>query len=123
MLKYEQLPNWIINLDIEDISYIKKLILYSGSLKELAKEYDVSYPTIRIRMDKLIEKVKLYDKEEIDPYIEKIKLLAINDKIDLDTAKILIQEYRSVKKNGNWFDFYFLLYWNFKYNNILTVQR
>ena len=101
MLKYEQLPNWIINLDIEDISYIKKLILYSGSLKELAKEYDVSYPTIRIRMDKLIEKVKLYDKEEIDPYIEKIKLLAINDKIDLDTAKILIQEYRSVKKNGN----------------------
>ena len=73
-------------------------MIASGSLKDLAKEYDVTYPTIRVRMDKLIEKIKIYDKQKIDPYIEKIKLLAINDKIDLDTAKILIEEYRGIKK-------------------------
>lgn len=97
MLKYDDIPNWIINLEIEDIAFIKKLILFSGSLKELAREYDVSYPTIRLRMDKLIEKVNIFDREEPDPYIEKIKLLAINDKIDLETAKILIQEYKRSK--------------------------
>lgn len=98
MLKNEDLPNWLINLELEDISFIKKLVIASGSLKDLAKEYDVTYPTIRVRMDKLIEKIKIYDKQKIDPYIEKIKLLAINDKIDLDTAKILIEEYRGIKK-------------------------
>lgn len=97
MLKYDDIPNWIINLEIEDIAFIKKLILFSGSLKELAREYEVSYPTIRLRMDKLIEKVNIFDREEPDPYIEKIKLLAINDKIDLETAKILIQEYKRSK--------------------------
>lgn len=98
MLKYENLPNWLIHLEIEDIAFIKNLVVSSGSLKDLAKEYEVTYPTIRIRMDKLIEKIKIYDKQEIDPYIEKIKLLAINDKIDLDTAKILIEEYRRTKQ-------------------------
>lgn len=98
MLKYEDIPNWLINLEIEDLAFIKKLILFSGSLKDLAREYEVSYPTIRIRMDKLIEKVNIFDREEPDPYIEKVKLLAINDKIDLETAKILIQEYRRIKE-------------------------
>ncbi len=98
MLKKEDLPNWLIHLEIEDIAFIKKLILSSGSLKELAKEYEITYPTIRIRMDKLIDKVKLYDKPEVDPYIETIKLLALNDKIDLDTTKLLIDEYRRTKK-------------------------
>lgn len=97
MLKFDEIPNWLINLEKEDLAFIKKLILYSGSLKDLAKEYEVSYPTIRIRMDKLIEKVHIFDKDEPDSYIEQIKLLAINDKIDLDTAKILIQEYKKVK--------------------------
>lgn len=98
LLKKEDLPNWLIHLEIEDIVFIKKLVLASGSLKELAKEYEITYPTIRIRMDKLIEKIKLYDKAEVDPYIETIKLLALNDKIDLDTTKILIDEYRRTKK-------------------------
>ena len=97
MLKYENIPNWLANLEIEDLAFIKKLILFSGSLKDLAREYEVSYPTIRVRMDKLIEKVTIFDKEEPDPYIEKIKLLAINDKIDLETAKILIEEYKRSK--------------------------
>lgn len=97
MLKFDEIPNWLIHLEKEDLAFIKKLVLYSGSLKDLAKEYEVSYPTIRIRMDKLIEKVHIFDKDEPDSYIEQIKLLAINDKIDLDTAKILIQEYKKVK--------------------------
>ena len=69
MLKNEDLPNWLINLELEDIAFIKKLVIASGSLKDLAKEYDVTYPTIRVRMDKLIEKIKIYDKQKIEPYV------------------------------------------------------
>ena len=97
MLKYEELPIWLINLEIEDLTFIKRLIISSGSLKSLAKEYNINYPTNKIRMDKLIEKIKMYE-EENDPYIAQIKVLAINNKIDLDTARLLIQEYRKVKK-------------------------
>ena len=66
MLKFDDFPNWLINLEIEDLMFIKKLIIFSGSLKDLANEYGVTYPTIRIRMNKIIEKVKLYDKKEED---------------------------------------------------------
>lgn len=97
-MKFDELPNWLANLEKEEINFIKKLILFSGSLKDLAKEYDITYPTLRVRLDKLIEKVKMYDKEDVDPYIEQIKLLAIEDKIDIETAKKLIQSYKEVKK-------------------------
>ena len=98
MLNLNEIPSWLINLELEDINFIKKFILYSGSLKDLAKDYDITYPTLRIRLDKLIEKIKMYDDSNIDPYIEKIKILALDNKIDLDTAKSLINEYRKVRK-------------------------
>lgn len=102
MLNLNEIPSWLINLELEDINFIKKFILCSGSLKDLAKDYDITYPTMRIRLDKLIEKIKMYDDSNIDPYIEKIKILALDNKIDLDTAKSLINEYRKVsKKNDN----------------------
>ena len=40
-------------------------------------------------MKKIIEKVKANDNREIDPYIEKIKTLALNDKIDYEVGIIL----------------------------------
>ena len=37
---------------------VLELVLQSGSLKGLAKAYGVSYPTIRARLDRLIERVR-----------------------------------------------------------------
>jgi len=91
------IPEWIVNLEEEDISFIKKFILASGSLKEMAKQYEVTYPTIRLRLDKLIQTIKLSDDTEGEPYIALIKKLAINEKLDFDTAKILISEYKKTK--------------------------
>lgn len=87
-------PEWMINLEDEDLVFIKKFLLSSGSLKELAKLYGVTYPTVRLRLDRLIQKVVLDDNEQIDPYIGLVKRYAINEKIDVDTAKILISEYK-----------------------------
>ena len=91
------IPEWIVNLDDEDVSFIKRFLLASGSLKEMARQYEVTYPTVRLRLDKLIQKIKISDDTESEPYIALIKRLAINDKLDFDTAKVLISEYKKVK--------------------------
>lgn len=91
------IPEWIVNLDDEDVSFMKKFILASGSMKEMARQYEVTYPTVRLRLDKLIQKIRVSDDTEGEPYIALIKRLAIDDKLDFDTAKILISEYKRIK--------------------------
>ncbi len=91
-------PEWMVNLDDEDVTFIKKFILASGSLKEVAKEYSVTYPTVRLRLDKLIQKIQISENTANEPYVALIKRLAINEKIDFDTAKILINEYKKTQK-------------------------
>ena len=90
-------PEWMMNLDDEDVSFIKKFLLASGSLKEIANQYAVTYPTVRLRLDKLIQKIRISEDATNEPYISLIKRLAVNDKVDFETAKILISEYKKVK--------------------------
>lgn len=97
-MSIEILPEWMENLDDEDVSFIKRFILASGSLKEIAKEYDVTYPTVRLRLDRLIQKIKINEKQSNEPYIGLIKKFAINDKIDFETSKILIKEYKKIRE-------------------------
>jgi hypothetical protein len=47
----------LARLPREDLNLITELVLRSGSLKELAALYGVSYPTIRVRLDKVIERL------------------------------------------------------------------
>ena len=96
-MSVDNIPQWLLNLEEEDIKFIKEFILSSGSLKDIAMIYDVSYPTVRLRLDRLIDKVKLYDKEPDDNMIALIKTMAIEEKISLEDAKILINAYRKEK--------------------------
>ena len=91
------IPEWIVSLDDEDVAFMKRFLIASGSLKEMAKQYGVTYPTVRLRLDKLIQKIKISDDTENEPYIALVKRLALNDKLDFDTAKILISEYKKLK--------------------------
>ena len=93
----EMIPEWMADLEDEDIAFIKRFLLASGSLKAVARQYDVSYPTVRLRLDRLIQKIQLAESDEQDKFIATVKRLAISDKLDLDTAKILIHEYRKQK--------------------------
>lgn len=90
-------PEWMLNLEDEDVSFMKKFVLASGSLKEIATQYGVTYPTVRLRLDKLIQKIRISDGAANEPYISLIKRLAVNDKVDFDTAKLLIAEYKKAK--------------------------
>lgn len=94
----EIVPEWMVNLDDEDIAFIKNFLLSSGSLKEMAKIYGVTYPTVRLRLDRLIQKININEDNSNDKYVALIKRLAINEKIDFDTAKILVAEYRKQLK-------------------------
>ena len=49
-------PPWIADLDEQDLTFVKRFLLASGSLKEVAAQYGVSYPTVRLRLDRLIQK-------------------------------------------------------------------
>ena len=95
------IPEWMEGLEDEDLSFIKKFVLASGSLKEVASVYGVSYPTVRLRLDRLIQKIRLADDRAADPYVALIKRLAVNEKIDFDAAKLLISEYRKAKEDSS----------------------
>lgn len=104
VINMDTVPMWIKNLDDEDMIFIKRFLLASGSLKEVAKLYGVTYPTVRVRLNKLIDKIKLAeDKTDNDEFVELIKRYVIDEDIEFDVAKNLITEYKKIKeksKNG-----------------------
>ena len=94
----EMLPAWLSRLEEEELVFIKKFLLASGSLKEMAAQYGVTYPTVRLRLDRLIQKIRLAEQADADPYIGLVKQLAMEDKLDFDIAKLLIQAYKRQKE-------------------------
>lgn len=90
-------PSWMENFEEEDVAFVKNFILTSGSLKEMAAKYGVTYPTVRLRLDRLIDKVKVNEDQEAEPYVKLIKKLALDDRLDFETAKLLISEYKREK--------------------------
>ena len=96
-MEIDKIPPWILALEQEDAMFLKNFVLKSGSLKEIAKLYEVSYPTVRLRLDKLIQKIELNDRKEDEPFSTFIKGLAVDSRIDLETAKMIIEKYRQEK--------------------------
>ena len=45
-------------LSREDLDLVMELVLKSGSIKDLALSYGVSYPTMRTRLDRVIERLE-----------------------------------------------------------------
>lgn len=58
-MSIEVLPEWMTKLNDEDVTFIKRFLMVSGSLKEIANQYGVTYSTVRLRLDRLIQKYKL----------------------------------------------------------------
>jgi hypothetical protein len=89
------LPAWLAGMNEEDIGFIQRFLLASGSLKQMAEEYGISYPTVRLRLDRLIEKIKLYEKHtKKDPFETLLRSAHIDGKIDLPTLTTLLTAYR-----------------------------
>ena len=90
---------WLAHLDEEDLAFIKRFILLSGSLKDLADAYKVSYPTLRLRLDRLIQKIKVIDSfKKEDDYERLLRLQFADGKLDASTFKRLLAAYQQQRK-------------------------
>lgn len=92
-MENEQIPRWFSELNEEEINFVKKFILSSGSIKELAGTYSTSYPTIRKKLDKLIQKIQVNERKDNDTVVKLINQLEEEGKIDQDIAKTVVLEY------------------------------
>jgi hypothetical protein len=51
----------LARLPQDDQSFVLKFVKCSGSLKDMAKQLNLSYPTVRNRLDEIILKIKYYE--------------------------------------------------------------
>jgi hypothetical protein len=92
-------PRWIDSLEEEDLAFIKRFILVSGSLKELADAYGVSYPTLRLRLDRLIQKIQILESRKIEDDFERLlRAQFAGGKLEASTFKSLLTAYLHKKK-------------------------
>ena len=84
----------LTRLPAEDLDLILRFVLASGSLKDLAQEYGVSYPTIRARLDRLIARVQqLACGREPDPFLDELADRVEAGELTVSAAKRLRQVY------------------------------
>jgi hypothetical protein len=87
--------SWLDGLSEEDHAFIRRFVLASGSLKEMAEIYGISYPTVRLRLDRLIEKIKLLTSDAVDSEFERIlRIEYAQGKLDLGTMKRLLKAHK-----------------------------
>ncbi|MCM3340568.1 DUF2089 domain-containing protein [Paenibacillus sp. MER TA 81-3] len=99
-MEREEIPSWILALDKESLEFIRKFIINSGSLKNMSQLYDVSYPTVRAKLDRLIKKIELHSKEDEVEFVNMIKNLVIDERISLEVAKIIIDKYKKERDDN-----------------------
>jgi hypothetical protein len=93
---------WLEAMDDEDQAFLRRFLLASGSLKAMAEEYGVSYPTVRARLDRLIAKVRAADDAKAaDPFERKLRILVADAKVSATVAKALLQAHKDALKAGD----------------------
>lgn len=97
----KDVPVWIAGLEDDELQFVKRFVLASGSLKEMADIYGVTYPTVRSRLNGIISKVKMSEEKKEEPYVSLIKKMAMEGKVDFEAAAILIHTYRQQKEGNN----------------------
>ena len=96
------IPNWLKQLDETDLHFIKRMVLASGSLKQLAEEYDVSYPTIRQRLDRVIQRIQQADNNPNDDAFEsRVRQLVSDNELAPMIARDLLDLHRATHQNPN----------------------
>ncbi len=86
---------WFDFLEDEELVFLKRFVLAGGSLKDLAAVYGVTYPTVRLRLDRLIAKIQIFDSQLIADDFERVLRAQFADgKLDAATFKRLLTAYQ-----------------------------
>lgn len=95
----DKIPLWLQSLSEEDLHFIRRFLLASGSLKEVATQYGISYPTVRVRLDRLIEKIQAVEHEMTpDAFSRAIESLVHDGMIIPAVARQLLATHRLIVK-------------------------
>lgn len=54
----------LMQLSVEEQEFVLQFLINSGSLKEMANQMGKSYPTVRNKLDDLINRIKILKNEE-----------------------------------------------------------
>ncbi len=93
---------WVDGLSDQDVAFVKRFVAASGSLKAMAQFYRVSYPTVRLRLNMLIQKIQLLDDlADCSAFERKLHGLYADGKIDSDTIRSLLTAYKDEKNGEN----------------------
>ena len=92
----------ICRLSRADQDLITELTLHSGSLKALAKTFGVSYPTIRRRLDEVIERLRvIVEGREPEPMNELLADLVRRGEITPSAARDVRDLHRSARASDH----------------------
>jgi hypothetical protein len=90
----------LLSLTEEELDVVLQLVLASGSLKDLARVYQVSYPTIRARMDRLIARLQqIVGGTQPDPMMQLLADLVERGEIAVPAARAVRDLYRQQKES------------------------
>jgi hypothetical protein len=93
---------WVEGLNDEDFAFLKRFVLASGSLKDTAALYGISYPTVRLRLDRLIAKIKIWDSQEsLSAFERTLRGEYADGTIDLSTMRRLLAAYRQDQRRSS----------------------
>jgi hypothetical protein len=91
----------LLSLEQEDQDFVLRLLLAEGSLKDLAQAYGVSYPTIRVRLDRLIGRVKqILDGQPPDPMAELLGSFVERGEMTPGAARSILDLHRRAIRSG-----------------------
>lgn len=93
----------LFRLPKEDLDLIVRFLLVSGSLKDLADQCGVSYPTIRKRLDAIIERLKaLLRQAQPDPLADMLATLVERGELSIGNAHAIRDLVRTLsqRKDG-----------------------
>jgi hypothetical protein len=88
-------PHPLDQLEPEDKEFVLRFVQASGSLKDVAQTYGVSYPTLRARLDRLIQRLgQLADHREPDPMADMLAKLVERGELATRTARQILKLHR-----------------------------
>ncbi|MEO2019382.1 MAG: DUF2089 family protein [Fuerstiella sp.] len=93
---------WIEFLGEEDLAFVRRLVLASGSLKQIAQQYGVTYPTIRLRLDRLIAKIEAVEQHtEVSEFERLLRAQLADQKLTLETFRVLLSTHLKEQEKNN----------------------
>lgn len=94
--------SWIDFLNDEDLAFLRRFVLASGSLKQVAQQYGVTYPTIRLRLDRLIAKIEVVEEQtEMSEFERVLRAQFADGKVNHETFKQLLTAHQKDQETPN----------------------